>query len=122
MKMDNYGIVVFIIGVLLSILTILGVLLFNNPPKEINPWYGYRTSKSMKSKANWDFANKLAGKIIIRNSALLTPICFGIFFLSNSMFHKNINAIKYAFFICLGIIYISFLLLYIEVESKIKNK
>ena len=34
-----------------------------NPPKEINPGYGYRTSMSMKNKLTWDFAQKHMGKV-----------------------------------------------------------
>ena len=29
-----------------------------NPPTEIDPGYGYRTSRSMKNKLTWDFAQK----------------------------------------------------------------
>lgn len=119
--MDNYGMLIFVFGVLLASLSVIGVLLHNNPPRKINKWYGYRTSKSMENQANWDFANKLAGKLLIRNSAVLTPICFGIVFLSNSIFHENANAVKYASLLCSSIILISFVLLYFEVENKLKN-
>ena len=34
-----------------------------NPPTEINPGYGYRTSMSMKNKLTWDFAQKYMGKV-----------------------------------------------------------
>lgn len=34
-----------------------------NPPKEINPGYGYRTTMSMKNKRTWDFAQKHMGKV-----------------------------------------------------------
>ena len=34
-----------------------------NPPTEINPGYGYRTTRSMKSQAAWDFAQRHMGKV-----------------------------------------------------------
>lgn len=34
-----------------------------NPPTEINPGYGYRTSMSMKNKLTWDFAQTYMGKV-----------------------------------------------------------
>lgn len=34
-----------------------------NPPTEINPGYGYRTSMSMKNKLTWDFAQRHMGKV-----------------------------------------------------------
>ncbi len=34
-----------------------------NPPTEINPGYGYRTSMSMKNKLTWDFAQKYMGEV-----------------------------------------------------------
>jgi len=35
-----------------------------NPPTEINPGYGYRTSRSMKNQMTWDFAQKYMGKTL----------------------------------------------------------
>ena len=34
-----------------------------NPPTEINPGYGYRTTRSMKSQAAWDFAQRHMGEV-----------------------------------------------------------
>ena len=34
-----------------------------NPPTEINPGYGYRTSMSMKNKLTWDFAQNYMGRV-----------------------------------------------------------
>lgn len=33
------------------------------PPEKINMYYGYRTTRSMKNKATWDFAHEYIGKI-----------------------------------------------------------
>ena len=34
-----------------------------NPPAEINDAYGYRTKRSMASKAAWDYAHRYSGRI-----------------------------------------------------------
>lgn len=35
------------------------------PPKEINSLYGYRTPRSKKNQANWDFANALSNRLLL---------------------------------------------------------
>lgn len=34
-----------------------------NPPTEINPGYGYRTTMSSKNQDTWDFAQRYMGKV-----------------------------------------------------------
>ncbi len=53
-----------------------GYILKTYPPKSINWWYGYRTSSSMKGQEQWDFAQVLAGREMIRSGAIL--FVFGI--------------------------------------------
>ena len=40
----------------LIIIALTGYYFKNNPPKKINKMMGYRTKRSMKSQASWDFA------------------------------------------------------------------
>lgn len=42
---------------------LLGRRFMKNPPKERNGWYGYRTNRSMRSQAAWDFAQRYMGEI-----------------------------------------------------------
>ncbi|KAB2808676.1 SdpI family protein [Phaeocystidibacter luteus] len=52
------------------------------PPKEINGWYGYRTSRSMKSTIHWNFAQRFsANMFLIINLSLLAAqlIAFSIY-------------------------------------------
>ena len=76
--MDDFGaniaIPSFITGIVFSL---LGWALYLNPPSKINPLMGYRTSMSMKSQENWDFAQhysskkmSLAGNIMVVLSLL----------------------------------------------------
>lgn len=51
-----------------------GKSFMKNPPAEINPGYGYRTSRSMKSQAAWDFSQKYMGEVWYKwGRALLVP-------------------------------------------------
>lgn len=47
-----------------AIMVIIGAIFKSNPPGEINLFMGYRTTRSMKSKEAWDFANKYSGKLM----------------------------------------------------------
>lgn len=40
-----------------------GKSFMKNPPTEINPGYGYRTTMSSKNQDTWDFAQKYMGKV-----------------------------------------------------------
>ncbi len=40
-----------------------GLISSKHPPKTINSWYGYRTTRSMKSQAAWDFAHRYCGRL-----------------------------------------------------------
>jgi len=52
----------------------LGTFFVVRPPKKINSWMGFRTVTSMKSQANWNFANNSAGKHWRRWSLMLSGI------------------------------------------------
>lgn len=53
-----------------AIALIGGQIFKNNPPKHINWWYGYRTKRSMKNQKQWDFAQKLGAKNMIKYSLI----------------------------------------------------
>ena len=40
-----------------------GKSFMKNPPAEINPGYGYRTTMSSKNQDTWDFAQRYMGKV-----------------------------------------------------------
>jgi uncharacterized membrane protein len=50
---------------------LLGLLMYKNPPKEINHLYGYRTRQSMSSQEKWDFAQVFAGKLMYKGGIFL---------------------------------------------------
>ncbi len=45
---------------------VLGLVFKKRPPKKINWVYGYRTTRSMKSQAAWDYAHKRIGGLWIK--------------------------------------------------------
>ncbi|QSE95840.1 SdpI family protein [Fulvivirga lutea] len=47
------------------LMTVMGLLFLNFPPKSNNAFYGYRTPMSRKSQETWDFANQLSAKMIV---------------------------------------------------------
>ena len=64
--------IILLLTGLLSALT--GYILRKYPPKSINWFYGYRTRRAMKGQDQWDFAQKLAGREMIRSGLLLAVL------------------------------------------------
>lgn len=47
-----------------AIFFVLGLIMQRYPPKQINSFYGYRTSASMKNQQAWDEANRYAARLM----------------------------------------------------------
>ena len=60
---------------------ITGQVVLRYPPKKINDFCGYRTSRSKNSQALWDYAQKESSKYIIQSGyyCLLTCALFILF-------------------------------------------
>lgn len=54
-----------------GIFLIAGFFLFFFPPKNINGLYGYRSTFSMKNQEIWDYAQKYAGKQMMKAGLIL---------------------------------------------------
>ena len=52
----------------------LGRLFTKNPPKKVNGFYGYRTSRSMKNQNTWDFAHEYCGRLWVKMGWALVPL------------------------------------------------
>lgn len=70
------------------LMIICGIVMRKCHSDEPNDAMGYRTSRSMKNKDTWKFANELAGKLWIRFGIILTVIS-GIF--SFICFYSNVK-------------------------------
>ena len=57
-----------------AVMIAFGVVCKKNPPKKINSWYGYRTSRSMASQEAWDFAHQVCGRIWRRWGIVMLPV------------------------------------------------
>ncbi|MGI6662749.1 MAG: SdpI family protein [Bacillota bacterium] len=44
-------------------MALIGARFRKNPPKRVNWFFGYRTSRSMKSQEAWDYANRRMGEV-----------------------------------------------------------
>ena len=78
--MSGVGLFFFWLFLLVMVLLVPGVMLFFgrelelHPPKEINPGYGYRTNRSMRSKPAWDFAQVYCGQLWRKCGKILLPV------------------------------------------------
>ena len=57
-----------------AVLLLLGQRFLTRPPKSINNFYGYRTARSMKNQATWDFAHRTCGRLWFRLGLILLPV------------------------------------------------
>ncbi|MGB5318592.1 SdpI family protein [Eudoraea sp.] len=74
----TFNIIIIVPSLMTGLLVLIGGLIFKkNPPKKINWWYGYRTKRSVKNQEQWDFAQKLGAKNMIKYS--LIPFLTTIF-------------------------------------------
>ena len=46
------------------IFLVIGLVFWMCPPKKINGFYGYRTTRSRKSQEAWDFAQRYSAKLM----------------------------------------------------------
>jgi uncharacterized membrane protein len=68
---NPWTIVLVLTGLLFAL---SGFILKKYPPKSINWFYGYRTARAMKGQDQWDFAQKLAGREMMRSGLLLVVL------------------------------------------------
>ena len=57
-----------------AIMIFFGLYFKKRTPKEINYLFGYRTSRSTKTKETWEFAHKLLGRIWFVAGLVLLPV------------------------------------------------
>jgi uncharacterized membrane protein len=82
-------------------------------PKKINPLYGYRTARSMKSQAAWDYANKFSATWMVYLAITLIP-----FQLLAYYFIEGKNSVLFS----AGYFISGLILLIIITELKLKQK
>lgn len=72
----------FQISLLCGVIFLLAAgVMYSFPPKKINPLYGYRTIRSMKSQESWDFAQRYSTIQMAKAAIFMIVISFtGYFF------------------------------------------
>lgn len=60
--------------VLSPLLLVLSLIFYRFEPRKINPYYGYRTRRSMASQHNWKIANEYSCRILVGLSVVLNSI------------------------------------------------
>lgn len=67
------------------LITVMGGIIMNNPPKNRLGSFGYRTERSRRSGEAWRFANKMAGRIwFYEGFALIALSIAGVYLMRNS--------------------------------------
>ena len=63
------------------IILVVGIVFWMYPPKKINEFYGYRTTRSRKSQEAWDFAQRYSAKLmtILSLAALIVAAAAHLF-------------------------------------------
>ena len=56
------------------IMLLVGLVFRKHPPKSINGIWGFRTRRSMKSQAAWEYANRYIGKIWFYWGMVMLPL------------------------------------------------
>jgi uncharacterized membrane protein len=105
----------FLPQLIISVVFMLGgFLMMKYPPKKINPIYGYRTGRSMKTQEAWDFAQRVsARRMLLSGGAGLL-----LFITATAMqFNEGVHTIFMIATLVLTIVY-----LFYSVERDLKKK
>ena len=97
-----------------GLLVLIGIITLVFPPKKINSLYGYRTSSSMKNQESWTFAQLYSSKELIKLGSVLVT-CSSLNLIATFSNETNLT-------IGLSLLILIVILLFIRVESAIKQK
>lgn len=92
---------------------IMGLILQRFPPRKLNSWYGYRTTRSMSDQATWDMAQQVASKEVLKMGVVLCIMSLLGFLIS--WFGDR------AFIVGLGLVIFSTVMMIVRVERKLRE-
>ena len=69
MNMEMYNMATYLI--IPAAMLVLGIFLGNKPPKWGNRFIGYRTKRSKKTEATWEFSQKIFAKVSVNVGFIL---------------------------------------------------
>ena len=62
--MNSFWLYMLICDLLIpAVMLIFGIRFVKNPPKKINSFFGYRTSRSVRNQETWFYAHRYLGKL-----------------------------------------------------------
>lgn len=104
----------FIIPVLTGLIFIIaGFIQYKFPPKKINNLYGYRTARSMRNQASWEFAQLYSSKLLMKLGVLLALSGFiGLIYKPNETLGSVLG---------LGLMILVVIVLVMKVEKRLKE-
>lgn len=97
------------------IMVIFGLVLKFKPPSKINGFYGYRTTRSMKSQKAWDYAQRRIGGLW-----LYTGVVLYIFIIMSPLFLPVEKGVLSFIHGCIGMITLIIWIPFVEKELKDK--
>ncbi len=93
---------------------LVSALLYYKPPKKINWYYGYRTTRSMQSQKAWDFAQRYSAKVMAFCAVVMLVIGSIIAIFSyNTIMHMYLD---------LGVILGAVIVMLYKTEQQLKAK
>lgn len=79
---------------IVGLIILIAAIFYNKyPPRKINSLYGYRTLRSMKNKANWEYSNRLGATYMLWVGVLSVVVGTAITMLIDSEYTGIINVI-----------------------------
>lgn len=114
-----FWILMFFCNLLIPVIMIIvGYLMYKHPPKKINAFYGYRTSRSMKNDETWKFAHDYCGRLWIKlGFVLIIPTIIAML----PFVHGSVKNIAIVTLIAQFIQVLVLILSVIPVESALKK-
>ena len=97
---------------------IAAIITYLFPPKKINYFYGYRTSRSMKNQKVWDFAQRFSSLKMMQGGIFLILISFLKLIFS---FSDKIELIL-SFLLIIGVVIYFFIVTERAIKAKFPNQ
>jgi uncharacterized membrane protein len=99
----------FIVG---FVFAVAAFITLKFPPKKINSFYGYRTSRSMKNQENWDLAQRFSSQLMLKQGLIMLLLAFILAVLP--------VPIEIATLISLLLLLMSVINLFVQTEKRLK--
>ncbi|PGL03916.1 hypothetical protein CN912_30670 [Bacillus cereus] len=89
------------------------LLLKKRPPTDINPIFGYRTTRSMKNMKLWEAGNRYSSEIMTQNGVIIIIL--------GSIISLFLNNPSTAILLLMGSMLLLFISMFIRVENMLKK-